>query len=377
MEHFEELIEIVNNGVSSEVGGGHGQKGVDFQRFWAISHMFSLADESQNDFLVFFEVIQDVAVYDSYENPKILKIYQIKKKDRNEWGWNDLTGLYVPTKKNKTTQPFAKIQESTIGKLYTSVKSIKHVEASGHFVSNAGCNISLNGGGNAATTVSCSLSDIEINYRDTLTAALALIHKLGEPPPDLTKIKICKTNIPVNDPRTYLVGEVHSFLSKRSPKHANQAHSLVDSLLAKIGPLGAKTDKCLSVEQLVQRQSFSRRQFESALSDMETVPDLLDHLNDWLQQLKVEGLSLFEVTSIKSAAAEIYSNQLLNAQADDILTLERICDELLHSNSKPTELKPFFEDIYFQLKDEVKNIRKPTIYAVIALRTIKSCVDQT
>lgn len=72
------------------------------------------------------------------------------------------------------------------------------------------------GFGNAATTVPCALSDLEEKYRNVLTDALALIHEPGDFLPDLTKIQVSKTNIPVDDPRTYLVGEVHSFLSKRS-----------------------------------------------------------------------------------------------------------------------------------------------------------------
>ena len=375
MDHFEELITIVND-AASEVGGGHGQKGVDFQRYWAISCMFSLVSDDEEDFLILFEVIQDVAIYDSLDKPTKLKIYQIKKKDRNEWGWKDLTGLYVPKGKSTKPQPFKKSQESTIGKLYASVKSVKNIKASGHFVSNVGCNLSLSNGGNAATTVSCSLSDLEEKHRNLLTDALALFHEPDDPPPDLARIKVSKTNIPVDDPRTYLVGEVHSFLNKRCPNHANQAHSLVDSLLAKVGPLGAKTDKCLNVEQLVERQGFSKKQFESILSDLETVPDLMEHLNEWLKQLQSEGFGIFEITSVRSAAAELYRNQLLNAQDDTIQLLEQRCDELIGSGLQVANLKPFFEGLYSQLKDDFGSLRKPTIFAVIALRAIKSCVDQ-
>ncbi|GAB1257505.1 dsDNA nuclease domain-containing protein [Aurantivibrio plasticivorans] len=374
MDHFEELIEIVND-AGSEVGGGHGQKGVDFQRYWAISTMFSLVGGS-DDFLVLFEVIQDVAIYDSLKSPTNLKIFQIKKKDRNEWGWKDLTGLYVPSKKNGKPQPFEKVKESTIGKLYTSVSSLKNIEVSGHFVSNAGCNLSLTGGGNAATTAICYLSDLEEEHRKLLVDALAMMGKPEDLPPDLTKIQVSKTSIPVDDPRTYLVGEIHSFLNKRSPKHANQAHSLVDSLLAKIGPLGAKTDRCMSFSQLAENQGFSRSQFENVLSDLETVPDILDHLNEWLKQLQDEGLSFFEITSIKSAASELYRNQLLGTRDYTIQSLENRCDELIGLNSDPKELKPFFESMFSILEKEFPDVRKPAIFAVIALRAIKSCVDQ-
>jgi hypothetical protein len=376
MDHFEELLDIVNNSSNSETGGGHGQKGVEFQRHWAMSHMFNLADNGVDDFLVIFEAIQDVAVYDSANEPKSLKIYQIKKKDRNEWGWKDLTGLYVITKKMSKSQPIEKVKESTIGKLYASVKSVKKINVSGYFISNAGCNLALDGGGNAATVVSCSLNELESDYRNVLANGLEQLHNAGESAPDLTKIVISKTNIPVDDPKTYLVGEVHQFLTRLSPKHANQAHALVDALMAKIAPLGAKTDKSTSFDQLIQRQGFSKKDFNQVLSDLEKIPDLLEYLKEWLQQLQSEGMSYFEITSIKAAAAGIYRDQLLKIQHEDIQSLADKCDALIAEKAMPVNLRVYFEELHSALSEQFTDTKRATIYAIIALRGIKSCVDQ-
>ena len=43
-----------------ETGGGHGQQGVDFQRYWAISRIIELVGNDAPDFLLLFETIQDV-----------------------------------------------------------------------------------------------------------------------------------------------------------------------------------------------------------------------------------------------------------------------------------------------------------------------------
>ena len=377
MEHFEQLLSIVNNNESSETGGGHGQKGVEFQRHWAISNILTLVKEGKDDFLGLFEVIQDVAVYDSADSPKDLKIYQIKKKDRNEWGWKDLTGLYmIPKNGAPKKQPYEDVKDSTIGKLYASVNAIGGISASGFFVSNAGCNLSLEGGANAATSVSCSLNDLESNYKNALVEGLKHTAGFNSASLNLDKIIIRKTNLPVDDPRTYLVGEVHEFLKSRSPRHANQAGSLVDALLVKVAPLGAKTDSCSSFEELKIRHGFSAHDFGAALSSLEEVPDLLQHLNSWLSQLQSEGVGVFDITSIRMAASELYRNQLLDQVDSEVKDLEISCEEIISSSADPSILRPFFEDVYSQLEIKFPNVKRPVVYAVIALKAIKLCAGQ-
>jgi hypothetical protein len=46
---------------------------------------------------------------------------------------------------------------------------------------------------------------------------------------------------------------VHKFLDKVSPTHAGQARSFVESLLAKLGPLGAKTARATTIELMKSR----------------------------------------------------------------------------------------------------------------------------
>jgi len=85
-----EVFQVATNKALTETGGGHGQKGVDFQRAWALSRMFEIEDSGATDFLFLFEAIQDVAVLDSPTKPTTIQIYQVKKKDRNEWEWSKL-----------------------------------------------------------------------------------------------------------------------------------------------------------------------------------------------------------------------------------------------------------------------------------------------
>jgi hypothetical protein len=84
-----------------EVGGKHGQKGVDFQRYWALSRIIELASSGTTDFLILFESFQDVAEFDHPTNPKHARIYQLKMKASGEWKWKALTALPKTSRKKK------------------------------------------------------------------------------------------------------------------------------------------------------------------------------------------------------------------------------------------------------------------------------------
>jgi hypothetical protein len=138
----------------AESGGGHNQKGVDFQRYWSLSRTFELEVQGSPDYLLLFESVQDVVELDSETAPTSAKIYQVKKKDSGEWGWRELTALHSPpalkkdgTPKKKRTPkksgPVPTFEGSPIGKLALSVRALSQLTSTAHFISNAGCAVPL------------------------------------------------------------------------------------------------------------------------------------------------------------------------------------------------------------------------------------------
>ena len=91
-----ELLAVANDPKHSESGGGHGAKGVDFSRIWAVFRMMELEKANEPDFLILFESVQDVAELDSVTAPTRAKVYQVKKKDSGTWTWSILTGTVEP-----------------------------------------------------------------------------------------------------------------------------------------------------------------------------------------------------------------------------------------------------------------------------------------
>lgn len=376
--NIEEVFRVASDKDLAETGGGHNQKGVDFQRAWALSRMFELEESGADDFLILFEAVQDVAELDSATDPSSIRIYQVKKKDRGEWEWSNLTRLAAPAKKMRTAKTADEIKDSPIGKLYSAVLALKSLKSSGVFLSNAGCNLPLANGDNAATSVSCDLSQLEAGHLSLLKAGLESLHEAGASLVNPELIRVEKVPIHPDSPVTHLVGVAVAFLNKHSQRHAGQAKSLVDALLAEVGPLGAKTDSCSNFDELRRQRGYSRGQFTSALGSLEQVPDLLALAETWLAQLVTEGaLNFMEVTSVRVAMAAIYKRQVMGG--DDPLTSALVsnCDAWLETNTPGSLLGPFFHGARTYLAPSHPSFRAAELTAHIALRAVRKCVDQT
>jgi hypothetical protein len=376
-----EILAVSNSADLSEVGGGHNQKGVEFQRNWALIRMFELEEAGEPDFLLLFEIIQDVAVLDSSTAPTAISIYQVKKKDRKEWTWGSLTNLHTPQlpgKKTAKAKPLTDIVDSPLGKLYAAVRAFSALNSHGRFISNAGCDLLLGDGTNAATSMPTALSELSPHLRDLLSDGMKILHGSDTSKPDLAKLYVERVGLPVDDPSTFTVGVAHNFLSGRSPRHAGQARSLVDTLLAKVGPLGAKTDTCKTFADVKARHGYSRDEFVSALGDLEHVPDLQHYLETWLDQLGQEGLGFMEIIAIRSAATAIYRRQVMGSPAvrtdDDVIAA---CDAWLADKLDPVKLLPFCTEALAHLADAFPAAKKAELQAHFALRAIMKCVDPT
>ncbi len=376
--YIEEIFHVANLKDLAESGGGHNQKGVDFQRAWAVARMFELEKSGADDFLFLFESIQDIAEFNSAVSPSIIHIYQVKKKDRGEWAWRELTGLLEPGTKKSAAQSVSDIKNSMIGKLYSSVLAFKTLQSSGSFISNAGCNLPLQDGTNTATSLPSNLSQFEAKHLDLLTKGLETLHETGTLPSHSSLIHVEKVPIHPDSPFTHLRGLVVSFLTERSPRHAGQASALVDALLAKIGPLGAKTDTCSTFDELRKERGYSRKEFVSALGLLEQIPDQEAIVDLWLNRLSSEGGSNFmEIASIRLAVSKIFRRQLMGEEDSLAMALIADCDQWLNTNAPGSALKCFIDKAKDDLARLHPSIRPAEFIAHLLLRVAKECVDQT
>ncbi|SDZ60163.1 protein of unknown function, partial [Delftia lacustris] len=223
-----EVLLVANKLGLTETGGGHGAKGVDFQRWWAVLRMVELEQSNAPDFLLLFEAVQDVTELDSINAPTKAVVYQVKKKDTGTWSWSVLTGTSAPkqpktTKKKKNVAPaaqvptatpsFDKVGDSVLGKLHLSLTAFEKLPVEGFFISNAGCDVPLASGANAATSLPCSLSDLAADHAQLLTDALHTLGTSGAQAPDLKKVRIARVAIHPDDPSAPAVTKALDWLT--------------------------------------------------------------------------------------------------------------------------------------------------------------------
>ncbi len=352
-----ELLSVANNPKYSESGGGHGAKGVDFSRIWAVFRMIELEKANEPDFLLLFESVQDVAELDSVSAPTRAKVYQVKKKDSGTWTWSVLTGTVEPkassaptakTAKRKAASTklpkvpnFKKVPESVLGKLHLSLNAFTALPVEGIFLSNQGCDFPLKTGGSTATTMPCSLADLATEHVQLLTDAFASLSP-GGPPPDLTRVRLQKAAIHPDNLNAPAIEAALDLLNERSPGHAGQAKAFVESLVMKISPLTRRTDTCLSFDELAKERGFSRGSFIAALAALEAVPDRHALFNDWLNQLQAEGLDFMTISSVRVAATRAQRDRLIGG-TDVSREIDDISDAWIAANPPTSKLRPYVE----------------------------------
>ena len=375
--YFQGIVQAANSREFAETGGGHNAQGVDFQRAWAVARMVELEQEGAKDFLFLFESVQDIAVLDSETEPTQVCLYQVKKKDRGEWSWNDLTGLMRPTRKAAESQDFKIIKDSPIGKLYSSVLLLKGLNSTGKFISNLACALPLEGGENAATSLACDLSRLEKSYLSLLGRGLATLHGVDTLPAMPALLHVEKVPIPPEAASVHLKGLVLAFLTERSLRHAGQAGALVDSLLAKIGPLGAKTKTCSTFGMLRKERGYSRSDFLAAIGALEQVPDQVAILDRFLVHLaKDDGVNFVEEQKIRISAADIFRKQLFGGLSSTEEAVASACDSWLFQNEAGNSIREYLEKARTEMSISAL-VSRWQFTAQFLLRLANKCEDQT
>lgn len=254
---------------------------------------------------------------------------------------------------------------------------LKILTSSGRFVSNAGCNVEMADGTNAATSLPVALANLPPHFANVLTESFSSLHAPDDPPPDLSGIFLERVNIPPSDAATYTIGVAHKFLEHRSRRHSGQAKALVDPLLARLGPLGAKTETCTSFEDLLSERGFSRSDFKKALADLQQIPDLLDLLDMLIAALKAEGMPLANLMGIKAAAASIYRARVMGTITDEAEAIDGACDVFLVGKLVDlSDVLPLMTDGLAELTIAFPSQNPSNLRAHLALKVVSICADQ-
>ncbi|QIE22878.1 hypothetical protein SBC2_08910 [Caballeronia sp. SBC2] len=371
-QQFTEIFSFSQNPALAEMGGGHGQKGVDFQRYWAMVRIFELKESGAADFLFLFETVQDIAELDSAASPVTIDIYQVKKKDAGEWSFNSLTGLSKPDgRKTKKLPTLAVVEKSPLGKLYKAGLSFTYLKSSAHFVSNAGCDLPLATSGAASKQLVSLASHLDEAHTLALAEGLALLHSTPNVVPNLSTLSLRKTTLHPDDPVTFALGSAFGYLTKHSPAHAGQAKSLVDALFTQLSKLGRQTEPVNSFIELRRQRGFSMSELNAALDDLETIPDLKRFFDILLDGLAKDGLGSVRRLAITVAASKYFSSVVAGNMVAEERTLIDDCTVVAKQLVLVEPLLPIIDEEVKKLTPQHLSFKESEIFAYLLLQVTK------
>lgn len=276
-----EIENIEDDDSHHDFGGGHGSKGHDFAHFWLIVRLLEKELGKCGDYMFICEYAQDIAEFDSSDNPGSVILYQLKKKEDGYWTAADLTGQTEKNFQPKSTKP--------ISKLFKSVKAFRLVSSRGVFVSNAKYQVDLGSEGSSVNSDSIFLSQLELGRANGLKEGFGKIHGIDPAHVDLNSLELRKVDLSVDDLQSHTNGKMLEFLRVIAPDHMAQAASLVDTIYVRVKATARRTDKSGSWPDLIKARGFGRKDFQSAVEALSTIPDrpgarnrLFERLsNDW------------------------------------------------------------------------------------------------
>jgi len=358
-----------------EKGGGYGQKGVDFQRYWAISRIIELANSDQPDFLILFESLQDIVEFDHPAMPTAAKVYQLKMKDSGEWKWKSLTALPAVARKKRnsdeTTVPLP-FEKSPIGKLVCTLSELKTLQREGIFVSNLGCSAELEKGSTAGSLRVCKFSELSQELRDQIIPELQKLKN----PVAIESLHFHKTELSLEDPDTHVTGKLSHFLSVLAPSHTGQARSFADSLFATLSKRGRRTDPPADFADLVATRGYTKSEFMAAVETLRATPDQQALVNTWLAYLRSEQMPILELIRLQLKLTQILESNLQLGE-ERSTPLAQAAKEWVVANPLDGSTLAFVRAGAIALSKQFPAISLDRLQAKIVLEGINQCLSQT
>jgi hypothetical protein len=368
---IEEVCSVEGSDELHDYGGGHGNKGNDFARFWLIDELIKLSQAGTSDYLFILEYVQDVARLNVTVEPFDITFYQVKKREGTHWDLNSLAGL---TKTGTQVKP-----DSALAKLFKAVFSFKAFLTSAEFISNTRYKIELASGEMSVSMDSLSLVELTPTRRAQIGKSAATAHAVSPSNVPLERVRLRYVPIEVNDMRAHVIGTAHGFLKALTPEHAAQADSFVDALFAKLATASRNTSKCKSWDELIAKRGYSKDQFDGALGALQVLPDQQKRRTLLLENLaQVLSWHPRHVMKVEVALTELLRIKLVGS-ARLVATETRAAAAEVHHQAA-TEQWPAhkeFVEVEKQLIAKAPEESSPTIQALAIYLMVEAWTNQT
>ncbi|AMV35862.1 DUF4297 domain-containing protein [Planctomyces sp. SH-PL62] len=240
-----------------EASGAMAANRFDFQRDWALCHLFEL-QEGGKDYVLVMEHHDDVVVLDSPVDPKAVDCYQIKTADSH---WS-LTALLRPKKLKKAKG------KSILGKMYENCLVFKASVRSVNLVSNYPYRMDLKCGTKSDTKDTICLNELADEEADGVIDKIMNEHGLTAPPVFLDLAKLVVTALSVHDHADHAKGKLVAFLERERPGISIAVGPLYNTLYDELRRKANYEKQGLDYDGVLKHKAISRAQFTGLISKL-------------------------------------------------------------------------------------------------------------
>ena len=274
-----------------EEAGGRTTDRFHYQWNWALCHLLTLHEAGQ-DYLVAFEYHDDVIDFDSADDPKAIRFYQIKTRDDD--GWTSAKLLHRKNSKSKTgPKPL-----SIVGKLFLNKLQFPDHTASVSFVTNASLKLPLLHG---IDPRKFKAADLSSETRDKFIAQIKQEHTLNADPVIDDLILFEQAELILDDHDRQTRARLGDFLEA----HYDQSFRVGAIHRALIGEImmrgKPRPTSPKDFPEFAKSRCLSRKDFEGFLSYVGV--GVQSYENRWLlahQALQADGSLPFRIAAIRS-----------------------------------------------------------------------------
>lgn len=290
------LVEHFDHVTPRERSGAVSSDRSHYQKDWALCKILKLHLGSE-DYLVAFDIHDDVVIFKPESDPDAICFFQIKTKDEGSWSLNSLIGRHKGKK--------GALLSSIVGNLYHNLMLFPSFTESLTLVSNAPFKIAIsNDKKKSATVLTDALTPFEKvpeNNRKKILAALRAEHSLSDDPVLDALLWFEQADLPLQGHDVFTKGKLSEFFSDVNPGGRYNIPVVYRVLIDEIRRRNDYSQKNLIFEQMRLHKSIGRTSFEGMLKVV-AIDDSCDRAWSYLSGiLQAEGMAFKTIETLRRA----------------------------------------------------------------------------
>ena len=294
------LLSLVEAAIPRERSGSRTAARYRFQANVSILKLLELAEDNQ-DFVILFDIFDDLAVLNCVEKPTEIRLYQIKSKDPGNWSTADLCKLIG------SVSP-----RSYLSRLYAHTKIFGSALVQTGFISNASFKVKLLSRDSTAEDVSIAGNEFHSEEVEKVNRAILEDFQPADTINWLPKLILIRTSLGVHGQDLVIKGRLYQFFDMLGLADTVNLGAIYETLHASISSRTEFHEDGLNKKEILERKSLSFSEFKE-LIDRAARPRH-NFLSDWdtiRSDLAQGGYTTRSVVRLRTRAIQYHHDRQL------------------------------------------------------------------